>query len=324
MEWKKFFLRYFGVAVVLNVTALLFFVLVDPYGTGRLTFIQPIKIQSLPPRLANASRAANLQFDSAIIGNSTSQLLSPTRLGSSTQRSFVNLSVPGTGPLEQIAVLSKFLRHHAGMDGVIVIGLDISWCRAGAMQPQKMTHAFPFWLYEEPWLAYVKGLYSLKSIERSVHRLGVLAGHESAAPLDGYENYEGGRDYNLAEAQRRLADALPHDRQSRIDEKEIEYPQFDVLGKLLERKTVLVFLPRYWPDITAKDRLSLPGCKMKARQIEAQHASIRVLDFMFDGELTQDPRNFWDLEHYRGSVAQYVEQQIASQMRAPTGLAVAH
>ena len=64
------------------------------------------------PRTANASRGRDPQFNAAVFGNSTGQLLKPAELSQATGARFVQLTVPGTGPREQLALLRLFVRHH--------------------------------------------------------------------------------------------------------------------------------------------------------------------------------------------------------------------
>ncbi len=52
--------------------------IVDPYDSG-FGLLGIKGVDDASPRTANASRARDPQFDSAVIGNSTGQLLKPER-----------------------------------------------------------------------------------------------------------------------------------------------------------------------------------------------------------------------------------------------------
>ena len=107
---------------------------VDPYDSGRFGWLGIEGVSDESPRTANASRGRDPQFDSAVIGNSTGQLLSPAELSRATGARFVQLTVPGTGPREQIALLRWFARHHDRV-GAIVIVTDSTWCTEESALP---------------------------------------------------------------------------------------------------------------------------------------------------------------------------------------------
>ena len=146
-------------------------------------------VDDASPRTANASRARDPQFDSAVIGNSTGQLLKPSELSGLTGRSFVQLTVPGTGPREQLAIMDFFVRQHPQV-GALVIVTDASWCQRDPALP--MQHPFPFWLYGEstlglhrptvlharatPWLAARHGRAWAAPAQRAGRLLGLREG----------------------------------------------------------------------------------------------------------------------------------------------------
>ncbi len=121
-------------------------ILVDPYDSGRFGFIGIKGISDESPRTANASRGRDPQFNAAVFGNSTGQLLKPAELSRATGVRFVQLTVPGTGPREQIALLRWFVRHHARADALVIV-TDPVWCTDDPALP--ILNPFPFWLYSD-------------------------------------------------------------------------------------------------------------------------------------------------------------------------------
>src|SRR5690349_2853770 len=104
-EWRRFVATLLATAAATLLVVYGLLVLLVPFAAGRLT---PLSLRGLPasaPRLAVASLGRDPSFDAAIVGNSTVQLLDPERLGALTGRRFVQLSIPGTGPVEQVLVL---------------------------------------------------------------------------------------------------------------------------------------------------------------------------------------------------------------------------
>ena len=51
-------------------------------------------------------------FNAAVIGNSTGQMIDPFRLSRETDLRFIQLSIPATGPREQLAIMRWVISHH--------------------------------------------------------------------------------------------------------------------------------------------------------------------------------------------------------------------
>jgi hypothetical protein len=114
--------------LVLAVTVGAVLLALDPYDTGRFALFPSPGVPQFGQRLTAASVARRADADIAIIGNSTLQLLDPARLGAASGRRVVSLAIPGTGPLEQLAVADWFLGHHDGTArGLSPGALGIPW-----------------------------------------------------------------------------------------------------------------------------------------------------------------------------------------------------
>ncbi len=186
-EWGRWLATFLG-ALALGAAAVFAFVLiVDPYDSGRAGLLGIKGVRDASPRTANASRARDPQFDSAVIGNSTGQLVKPDELSRLTGSRFVQLTVPGTGPREQLAIMDFFVRQHPRI-GALVITADESWCARGAALP--MQHPFPFWLYGESNLDFLGKLFSTRALRLSWQRLLVGTGLRQRSAADGYWDYE--------------------------------------------------------------------------------------------------------------------------------------
>jgi hypothetical protein len=131
------------------MTALAAAFVLDPYDTGRSALVERPGVRPQGPRTAGASRGRDLAFNAAVFGNSRIQLLSPERLNGITGLSFVQLSVPGTGPKEQLTLIQWFMRHHPDARA-LVIGADKNWCTADPTM--RSEHPFPYWLYSPNFL----------------------------------------------------------------------------------------------------------------------------------------------------------------------------
>jgi hypothetical protein len=161
---------------------------IDPYDSGRSTLFAKAGVRPQGPRTANASRGRDPAFDAAVIGNSRVQLLSPDRLKAATGVAFVQLSVPRSGPREQLVLLDWFMRHRPRPAQAVVLGIDALWCTADPTLP--LLAPFPFWLYTRSALEYVGGLVRFDVLEEVPRRLRyVFAANPARARPDGYWDY---------------------------------------------------------------------------------------------------------------------------------------
>src|SRR5437764_15306817 len=93
--WGRWLAAFLG-ALALGAAAIFALVLaVDPYDSGRFGLLGIEGVYDESPRTANASRARDPQFDSAVFGNSTGQLLKPSEPSRLTGARFVPLAVSG-------------------------------------------------------------------------------------------------------------------------------------------------------------------------------------------------------------------------------------
>src|SRR5215210_2373483 len=187
-QWRRFALSLVAAAALIVVTALAVAYVLDPYDTGRSPLVQKPGVRPQGPRTAGASRARDRAFNAAVFGNSRIQLLSPERLNALTGLSFVQLSVPGTGPKEQLSLIQWFMRHHPDARA-LVIGADKNWCTEDLAM--RSEYPFPYWLYSPDLLEYVRGLLRSAVLQEIPRRLGYLfAKRPARARPDGYWDYE--------------------------------------------------------------------------------------------------------------------------------------
>ncbi len=325
MNWSRYCLLLL-IATSLATLALYAAALaIDPYDTGRFALVHRPGVPLYGQRMADASRGRDPQFDSAVIGNSTIQLLEPSRLDAGLGGRFVSLAIPGTGPYEQLAVLGWFLRHHQRSVRTVIIGMDAAWCDAPRIfGPAGESYPFPVWLYaERPW-SYLNHMFSYKSLEAGFRRLRVVRGQMPAARADGYNDYEAGKTYDPNAARTRMVnggvendqaeDAAPAPAPPPAGGR----PEFAALAAMLDGLpdsvyVALVFPPREissLPPPGSEGASLVAACKSRAQGLAQSHSNIRVVDFLKDGDIAR-PENFWDGIHYRGDVARRIEDAVA-------------
>jgi hypothetical protein len=288
---------------------------VDPYDSGRAGLLGIQGVADASPRTANASRAREPHFDSAVIGNSTGQLLKPSDLSRLTDRRFVQLTIPGTGPREQLAVLDFFRRQHAH-PGALVMVTDESWCRHDAALP--LQHPFPFWLYEEGNLNFLGKLFSSRALDHTVRRILIGLGLRQRSAPDGYWNYEqnGPQEFQPAMMPRDDGGPAP----ATVSE---DFPAVALLDTAIRKMPadvpiVMVVPPAYYTMLPRAGSLAAAetaACNTALRKLVAGRPHSNFIDYRVDNALTRDRANFMDFGHYRAPLARRMEQGIADSIR---------
>ena len=192
-SWRRWIIvfctTFFGLGGLLFTLLLL----IDPYDSARFPTLGIVGIDDHNPRMANVSRGRDPAFDGAVFGNSTGQLIDPHRIGPPTGLSFTQLTVPATGPREQLAMMGWFASHHDKLRALILVA-DNSWC---AQSPDlQVTHPFPFWLYGGD-RDYVTHVLNSKSLDRAVWRVQLAFGMRPRTDPVGYSDYMAGKNFHV-------------------------------------------------------------------------------------------------------------------------------
>jgi hypothetical protein len=289
---------------------------VDPYDSGRFGWLGIEGVTDKIALSANASRARDPHFDSAIFGNSTGQLLNPAELSQATGARFVQLVAPGADPLGHLAILDFFLRHHPHV-GALVVTLDDPWCVHGLAPPPR--NSFPFWLYGGNMVEYAGRLFSWSAIDRLAQRIAIGLGGRQRMNPDGFWSYEevwppGERQPVIAPQQEpppftgKVSDVFP-----------IEALLGDTIRKLpADVPVVLLVPPTFYtvvPHPGSQAAAEHEACTTAFKRIVAGRPHSNFIDYRVDNALTRDPANFADLIHYRAKIARKMEVGIVASLR---------
>jgi hypothetical protein len=233
----------------------------------------------------------------------------------------VSLTIPGTGPQEQLVIARYFLEHHqAGEMHGLVFGIDSTWCSANGRLA--LTNPFPFWLYSESALDYLGNMMRLAAARAAIEKTKLLLGYAPAARVDGYDDYERGRAWDIEAAHRRLSQAAVDATVPDQDAAPDDIAAAPLLAQFLRQlppgiPVVLMIPPRYRdPEAvpTAPAVARQRACAEAYRKLALARANTTVLDFIDQPEIA-GPNEFWDPIHYRASVARRMEAAIAAALR---------
>ncbi|CAO4165150.1 hypothetical protein [Methylorubrum populi] len=319
-DWARFARLFARTAIGLLAGYLALAILVDPYDSGRSTLLSAGAVRPQGPRTAAALRGRDPAFEGAVFGNSHIQLVEPERLTAATGIPFVQLSVPATGPGEQLALLAWFLRHHPAPKA-IVLSVDDFWCIDDPALPNDKP--FPFWLYSHDPLAYLRGLLRFSVAQEVVGRVSwVLGSRRKRARADGWWDYE--PDYlrlgDLDGERFRTARETPVPDAAAPGKAGPSFPAADRLATVLaalppETAIVMVFPPVYAAGLprpgTERARAEA-ACRSAMTDALRRHRSSGVVDGRRARPELRDPALFFDQTHYRHGLARPLTDEIAA------------
>jgi hypothetical protein len=313
-EWGRWLAVCLWVVVAGTAAVYGAIVLLDPYSTGRFTPIQRVDIVTDQTYFATAARVRDPNFNSAVIGNSHVMVMAPERLTASTGRRFVDLALAGLWPNEQAFIARSFVRHHPGQVILLVWGIDDQWCNSD-LEARIAGSPLPFWLYESSDFTYLSHILSPDALREAVHRAMILLSLAAqAGPADGRNMIDLRRSEAVGAAE--LAATEPATSGEPAD---APMPGIDFLANVLSHLEPDVRVVLEMPPVFAK-MLPIPdsaagrrsdACKARLRALANLRRRTTFLDLRIDTPLTRDAKNFFDQTHYKDSVAQFAEAQIA-------------
>ncbi len=313
-HWRRLLWRYAMSTLTIGTAVAAMLVALDPYDTGRFSVLPAHGVADFGQRLAFASIARRPDVDTAILGNSTIQLIDPARLSHLIGHTVVSLAVPGSGPVEQLVLAEYFRRHHQdNHDLTFVFGLDQSWCTTA--EPITPNYPFPFWLYSNDRLDYVINMVRYKTLEAAARRLKLLAGLDRPARADGYHDYDTGKIWHSPE----FDEAPKANQLSGAPVRARNFTALPLLQRFLARvgpgaRVALVFPPRHVstiPEAGSAAAAELDACKNAFKRLAKTRPNTWAVDFLIDSPLTRHADDFWDTIHYRGPVARAIEDRLA-------------
>ena len=291
-----------------------FVLLMDPYDTGRFPGFRIVGTGDRSPRTAAASRGRDLRFDATVIGNSTGQLLDPYRLSRETGLHFAQLTIPATGPREQLTLMRWVISNHPTY-GAFVVVTDMPWCSTDPNLP--LENPFPFWLYGND-LDYLANVLSSKALDRVVYRIQISLGMRPPSDPVGYSDYLVGEKPVFVPAPPAPSEklgampSLPH------------LPWIAQLrtfvSMLPQNVDVVVVMPPVYltllPPPGSAQAALLDACKATLAKAVPDRPHSGFLDFRVDDASTHDITDFADKIHYREKSARRMEAAIISLLRS--------
>jgi len=312
-EWGRCLAACLGALGIGALLLLAFMIVVDPYDSGKFGLLGIDGVDDRDTHTATASRARDARFDSAVIGNSTAQMLDPAELSRATGLRFVQLYLTGGSPREQLAVLDFFMRNHQRV-GALVFITDPWWCAHDRAEPA--PGRFPYWLYGKSSLAYAARLISWPAIEHASQRISIGFGLRKRTDPDGFFSYEDiWLPGTFRETNRPRDPALAVTAAGRDIFPEVSQLD-DVIKKLPASVPVVLLVPPTFYTTVAipgtAEGVEREACDAALRRVVAGRPHSNFINYRIDNALTRDPANFADFIHYRPSIAARMVEGIAA------------
>jgi hypothetical protein len=319
--WRRFFVLTAATAAMGAALLYGFIALVDPFDS--LPFSLPANRAPVATnaRFSFPALARKAEFDSAIIGTSTSRLLRPAALDPAFGARFVNLAMNAATAYEQSRLLEVFARAHQRPLAVLV-GIDLVWCATGDRLERYTPRPFPEWLYREGRAGDYLHLFNLYALEQAGAQFAIISGLKPPHyGRDGYTSfvppdsaYDPGR--VAAHLRAEGVAAVPGVRAGAPAS--WRFPALELLNRDLARlpptTTKLLFfvpynhvlLPQRGPAAAAWGE-----CKRRVADLATDLAGAVVVDFMIPSPITSADNNYWDGLHYRVGIADRLAQDLA-------------
>ncbi len=327
---EQFFVyRFLQTAMGTLIFIFLFVALVDPNNTLPLS----LPLERIPvtnnQRFGYTSIARDTNFDSLIIGTSTTRMIKPDDINNIFNTKFSNLSLDSGTWWEQGQMFQLFLRHHPNPK-MVLWGIDTVWCSPQGLGSRLTPRPFPSWLYDDnPWNNYLYIL-NFKHIELAGRQIGNVMGIKGVQRFgrDGYASLNRkGVPYDLAKARyniygqttpippvkllKRAAFPLHYLRHK-------PYPKLQKLQLLLSMlpattRIVLVMVPyhqHYLGSENAARMLKYQECKRRVFKISKTRQYGYYIDFMFRSNFTSEDSNYWDIMHYNEKGAKIIQNAL--------------
>lgn len=293
--------------------------LIDPYDRG---YFGLLSIAGVDDRTVtgNASRARDLRFDSAVLSNSTGQLIDPSKLSTGTRQHFVQLLVPGGRPKGLLATLDYFIRYHPQVSAMVIV-VDEPWCSQEATGER--DDPFPYWLYDDSVWSYASHLWNWNAIGRLVQRMEIGLGLRSAMRPDGHWSYEDVFPPDQRPAPNQ-ASSVVETEAAIVDTSQFEYSHklAAEIRKLPASTSVTLVVPPVFhtrlPEPQSRAAAARNACNAAFAAIVANRSGSRFLNFRTENETTRDPGNFVDSIHYRAKIAEGITAEVLESLLVET------
>lgn len=312
------------------VALVLFVAVLNPYGNlpWRLTGSHVVMDDN--QRFQYPALVRERDYDSIVIGTSTSRLLDPELLDARFGGRFLNLAFNDGRAWEQ-SQLMRLVQAEGAKLKTLIVGLDVVWCDRHADERRVTKRGFPDWMYDANRWNDFAFMLNGKAVEIAGRKLAYYLGlTEARISSRGFEVFvPPDASYDAEKAQRKIwgnrGDRRRATSQTYVASDEerqgwdfpaLQWLEAD-LAALAAERVILVFMPVH---IAAQPRLGSQvaaveaECKARVAELAHRHNAYLV-DFRNHSQLTIRDENYWDNLHYRLPIAGQIIDSVGEALK---------
>lgn len=300
------------------VVLILFVAVLNPYGNLPWHIAGSHVVMDDNQRFQYPALIREKEYDSIVVGTSTSRLLDPELLDKQFGGHFLNLALNDGRAWEQ-SQLMRLVQSEGSKLKTLIVGLDVVWCDQQADERRTTKRGFPDWMYDANRWNDLSFMLNGKAVEIAGRKLAYYVGLTEArissrgfevfVPPDAtYDAEKAKRKIWGNRAHRRTAASVPYvaagEERQGWDFPALKWLDAD-LGALAAQRVILVFMPVH---IAAQPRLGSDvaavemECKSRVAELARRHDA-HLIDFRIHSHLTTRDENYWDNLHYRLPIA---------------------
>lgn len=303
----------------------LFVALLNPFGNLPTGVFGRHVVMDINQRFQYPALIREKQFDSFVLGTSTSRLLNPDRLAAKFGGRFINLAINSGRAWEQVE-LGKLALRNVPKPRNVLIGLDYVWCVMDADENRVTKRGFPDWMFDDDPYNDLPFMLNFRTVEiagrKLAYHLGLIG---PRIPSNGYEVFVPPEDqYDAKKAARKIWKGRRRNSRrppyiaSEAERKAWRFPALSWLDTYLgalpaETNVMLMWMPVHIagrPPVGTVRRAREEECKLRVAEIAARHKAHDV-DFRISSDITRNDLNYWDRLHYRVGIAAQIVGELA-------------
>ncbi len=311
------------------VLLVLFVALLNPFGNLPTGLFGRHVVMDINQRFQYPALIREKNFDSFVLGTSTSRLLDPDQLAAKFGGRFINLAINSGRAWEQ-AELGKLAVRNVPHPRNVLIGLDYVWCAMDADVDRITERGFPEWMFDDDPYNDVPFMLNFRTVEIAARKLFYHLGFIGPrVPSNGYEVFVPPEaDYDAKKAARKIwrgrrrnAKRAPY-LANEAERKAWRFPALSWLDTFLgslppETNKMLMWMPVHIagrPPVGTVQLAREEECKLRVAAMAARHKAHDV-DFRITSAITKNDKNYWDRLHYRVPIATQIVDELAQAVK---------
>ena len=303
----------------------LFNFIIDPFHQYRVKTFYPISYVSKLERYINPGFAKNYDYDSVILGSSTSEnfIISNVTKFLGFKKP-IKLCISGTSAYEESLILETALRHKAIKN--VLYGLDtfLFWGNPKRVRHGKET--FPFYLYDNNLINDYQYIFSIDTTIKSIQILTSMWLDDFNSVKYNYNKMYSWQDtvpknhfsikHITKEWENRDKSDLTYQPNNTFSfyKKSFDFNFLKLIKKYPSTNFIIYFPPYSILEFKYEQESGLFLERLKFKkyifEVTKKLPNVKIYDFQIAKEITHNLSNYHDLDHYHQKINKWILEQI--------------